>query len=87
MTLAALMLADINLSLPNVLWWLVVGVIAGFLASRVMRGGANPNANGGKLLVDLVLPAFTEYAIDVPKPMCSASICVDFMKRAQRRHH
>ncbi len=32
------------------------------------RMGANPNANGGKLLVDLDLPAFTEYAIDVPKP-------------------
>lgn len=39
MTLATLMLADITLSLPNVLWWLVVGLIAGFLASRVMRGG------------------------------------------------
>jgi uncharacterized membrane protein YeaQ/YmgE (transglycosylase-associated protein family) len=39
MTLAALILADINLSLSNVLWWLVVGLIAGFLASRVMRGG------------------------------------------------
>jgi len=33
-----------------------------------LRMGANPNANGGKLLVDLDIPAFTEYAIDVPKP-------------------
>ena len=32
------------------------------------RMGANPTANGGKLLVDLDLPAFTDYAIDVPKP-------------------
>ncbi len=39
MTLAALILADINLSLSNVLWWLLVGLVAGFLASRVMRGG------------------------------------------------
>ncbi len=39
MTIATLMLADINLSLSNVLWWLVVGLVAGFLASRVMRGG------------------------------------------------
>src|SRR3989449_6998751 len=39
MTLATLMLTDINLSLSNVLWWLFVGLIAGFLASRVMRGG------------------------------------------------
>src|ERR1700738_4206136 len=39
MTLATLLLADINLSLSNVLWWLLVGLVAGFLASRVMRGG------------------------------------------------
>jgi uncharacterized membrane protein YeaQ/YmgE (transglycosylase-associated protein family) len=39
MTLGTLILADINLSLSNVLWWLIVGLIAGFLASRVMRGG------------------------------------------------
>ena len=39
MTLATLMLAPVTLSLTNVLWWLIVGLIAGFLASRVMRGG------------------------------------------------
>ena len=39
MTTATLVLADVNLSLPNVLWWLLVGLVAGFLASRVMRGG------------------------------------------------
>jgi len=39
MTLATLVLADVNLSLSNVLWWLVVGLVACFLASRVMRGG------------------------------------------------
>ena len=39
MTLATFVLADVNLSLSNVLWWLVVGLVAGFLASRVMRGG------------------------------------------------
>jgi xylulose-5-phosphate/fructose-6-phosphate phosphoketolase len=32
------------------------------------RMGANPNANGGKLLVDLNLPDFTEYAVTVKKP-------------------
>ena len=37
MTLANLVLADV--SLTAVLWWLVVGLIAGFLASLVMRGG------------------------------------------------
>ena len=39
MTLATIILADVNLSLSNVLWWLLVGLVAGFLASRVMRGG------------------------------------------------
>ena len=37
MTFATLVLADI--SLGSLLWWLVVGLIAGFLASVVMRGG------------------------------------------------
>ena len=32
-----MVLADISLS--AVIWWLVVGLIAGFLASMVMRGG------------------------------------------------
>jgi uncharacterized membrane protein YeaQ/YmgE (transglycosylase-associated protein family) len=37
MELATLMLADI--SVASVIWWLVVGLIAGFLASVVIRGG------------------------------------------------
>ncbi len=37
MTFAALVLADI--SLTGIIWWLLVGLIAGFLASLVMRGG------------------------------------------------
>ncbi len=32
------------------------------------RMSANPNANGGKLLIDLNLPDFTKYALDVMKP-------------------
>lgn len=32
------------------------------------RMGANPHANGGKLLRDLKLPDFREYGIDVPAP-------------------
>jgi xylulose-5-phosphate/fructose-6-phosphate phosphoketolase len=32
------------------------------------RMGANPHANGGKVLVDLDIPPFTDYAIDVKKP-------------------
>jgi uncharacterized membrane protein YeaQ/YmgE (transglycosylase-associated protein family) len=39
MTLATLVLAVVNLNASTVLWWLVVGLVAGFLASRVMRGG------------------------------------------------
>ena len=37
MTVATLVLADI--SLESLIWWLIVGLIAGFLASLVMRGG------------------------------------------------
>ncbi len=37
MAFASLVLADI--SLATVVWWLLVGLIAGFLASAVMRGG------------------------------------------------
>ena len=32
------------------------------------RMGANPHANGGRLLRDLRLPDFKDYAVDVPKP-------------------
>ncbi|HLG77846.1 MAG TPA: phosphoketolase family protein, partial [Ktedonobacteraceae bacterium] len=32
------------------------------------RMGSNPHTNGGKLLVDLNLPDFTDYAIEVKKP-------------------
>jgi xylulose-5-phosphate/fructose-6-phosphate phosphoketolase len=32
------------------------------------RMSANPHANGGALLRDLVLPDFREYAVEVPKP-------------------
>ncbi len=37
MTFLSLVLADV--SLTAVIWWIVVGLIAGFLASLVMRGG------------------------------------------------
>jgi uncharacterized membrane protein YeaQ/YmgE (transglycosylase-associated protein family) len=37
MTIVAFVLADI--SLTTIIWWLIVGLIAGFLASLVMRGG------------------------------------------------
>jgi len=33
-----------------------------------LRMGANPHANGGKLLKELNVPDFKEYAVDVPKP-------------------
>jgi uncharacterized membrane protein YeaQ/YmgE (transglycosylase-associated protein family) len=39
MTTATLVLAAVSLTWTNVLWWLLVGLVAGFLASRVMRGG------------------------------------------------
>ena len=35
--------------------------------------GANPHANGGMLLRDLRLPDFREYAVECPRPACTAS--------------
>jgi xylulose-5-phosphate/fructose-6-phosphate phosphoketolase len=32
------------------------------------RMGANPHANGGLLLCDLIMPDFRDYAVDVPSP-------------------
>jgi xylulose-5-phosphate/fructose-6-phosphate phosphoketolase len=37
------------------------------------RMSANPHANGGELLRDLVLPQFRDYAIDVPVPGVASS--------------
>ena len=37
MALASIVLADI--SAESLIWWIVIGLIAGFLASLVMRGG------------------------------------------------
>jgi xylulose-5-phosphate/fructose-6-phosphate phosphoketolase len=37
------------------------------------RMSANPHANGGKLLRELVLPDFREYAVEVPKPATTSS--------------
>jgi xylulose-5-phosphate/fructose-6-phosphate phosphoketolase len=37
------------------------------------RMSANPHANGGELLRDLVLPGFRDYAVDVPKPATTSS--------------
>ena len=39
MTLATLVLADISLSASTVVWWIVVGLIVGLIASFIMRGG------------------------------------------------
>ncbi len=39
MTLATLVLSDISLSASTVVWWLVVGLIVGLIASFIMRGG------------------------------------------------
>ena len=48
------------------------GVLVSDVAELSPRGdrrmSANPHANGGKLLVDLDLPSFRDYALDVPQP-------------------
>ncbi len=42
--------------------------VAELAPSGTRRMGANPHANGGTLLKDLVMPDFREYAVRVPKP-------------------
>jgi xylulose-5-phosphate/fructose-6-phosphate phosphoketolase len=37
------------------------------------RMSANPHANGGELLRDLVLPDFRDYGVEVPKPAATSS--------------
>jgi xylulose-5-phosphate/fructose-6-phosphate phosphoketolase len=42
--------------------------VAELAPSGIRRMGANPHANGGTLLKDLVMPDFREYAVTVSKP-------------------
>jgi xylulose-5-phosphate/fructose-6-phosphate phosphoketolase len=46
----------------------LVPELAALAPRGARRMSANPNANGGELLRDLVLPGFRDYAVDVPKP-------------------
>jgi uncharacterized membrane protein YeaQ/YmgE (transglycosylase-associated protein family) len=48
MTLATLVLSDISLSGSTIIWWLLVGLVAGLLASFIMRGGYG-------ILIDIVI--------------------------------
>ncbi|HEY7380659.1 MAG TPA: phosphoketolase family protein [Gaiella sp.] len=53
------------------------GALETELAELAPRGprrmSANPNANGGSVLRDLVLPDFRDYAVEVPSPGTSSS--------------
>jgi xylulose-5-phosphate/fructose-6-phosphate phosphoketolase len=42
--------------------------LAALAPKGTRRMGMNPHANGGLLLKDLRMPAFRDYAVDVPKP-------------------
>ena len=42
--------------------------IAAIAPLGTRRMSANPHANGGMLLKDLTMPAFRDYAVDVPRP-------------------
>ncbi|MEO8313872.1 MAG: phosphoketolase family protein [Pseudomonadota bacterium] len=47
--------------------------IAALAPSGARRMGANPHANGGKLLKNLLMPDFRRYAVDVPAPGVSGA--------------
>jgi xylulose-5-phosphate/fructose-6-phosphate phosphoketolase len=42
--------------------------LAALAPKGIRRMGANPHTNGGLLLKELKMPAFQDYAVDVPKP-------------------
>ena len=46
----------------------LIPALAGLAPTGDRRMGANPHANGGRLLVDLDLPDFTAYAVEVTRP-------------------
>ncbi|HVA74318.1 MAG TPA: phosphoketolase family protein [Acidimicrobiales bacterium] len=46
----------------------LAGRVAALAPVGYRRMSANPHANGGSLLRDLVLPDFRDYAVDVPQP-------------------
>ena len=47
--------------------------LAAMAPQGARRMGANPHANGGLLLRDLILPDFRAYAVDVPEPARTSS--------------
>ena len=51
----------------------LVPELAGLPPSDERRMSANPHANGGVLLSDLILPDFRNYAVDVDKPGTTSS--------------
>ncbi|MBY0357280.1 MAG: phosphoketolase family protein [Candidatus Obscuribacterales bacterium] len=64
------------------------GTLASEIASLAPKGarrmGANPNANGGLLLKDLILPDFQNYAVNVPKPGIEKAEATRIMGRMLR---
>src|SRR5450830_1606613 len=46
----------------------LISELAELAPKGLRRMGANPHANGGMLLVDLVMPEFRKYAVNVPSP-------------------
>ena len=42
--------------------------LAALAPKGIRRMGANPHANGGLLLKELKMPAFQDFAVDVPQP-------------------
>lgn len=46
----------------------LIQVLADLAPSGERRMGANPHANGGLLLSELIMPDFKDYAVDIPRP-------------------
>ena len=67
-----------------------VDVLQAWAPKGERRMGANPHANGGRLLVDLDLPDFRDFGVEVPRPGGSVAeatrVLGGFMAEVMRRN-
>ncbi len=64
--------------------------LAALAPTGARRMGANPHANGGLLLHDLLMPDFTDYAVEVPHPGGSTAeatrVLGEFLRDVMKRN-
>jgi xylulose-5-phosphate/fructose-6-phosphate phosphoketolase len=68
----------------------LISELAALAPTGARRMGANPHANGGLLLHDLLMPDFTDYAVEVPHPGGSTAeatrVLGEFLRDVMKRN-